>query len=60
MKMTKPQIRAQEKCEEILKKDSLTFEEKEFVYENWHEGFENANSVAGAFFTPYGLARDLR
>lgn len=59
MKLSKPQIRAQEKCEELLLKDKLSYDEKIFVYENWHEGATNTNSVAGAFFTPFGLARDF-
>jgi hypothetical protein len=59
MKLTKPQIKSQEACEELLKKDTLTYDEKIYVYENWHEGATNTNSVAGAFFTPFGLARDF-
>lgn len=60
MKLSKRQIATQDKCEEFLKKDKLTLDEKEFVYENWHEGATNINSTAGAFFTPYGLARDFQ
>lgn len=59
MKLTKEEIKKQEKCEELLQLDSLTYDQKVYVYENWHEGATNTNSVAGAFFTPFGLARDF-
>lgn len=45
---------------ELLKKDVLTMDEKEFVLNNWHEGAEHMNGEAGAFFTPEGLALDFR
>jgi hypothetical protein len=44
---------------DLLKKDKLTYEEKEFVLQNWNESAEHTNGVAGAFFTPIGLARSL-
>lgn len=59
MKLTKPQIRAHNEACELLKKDRLREDEKIFVMENWQEGAEHVNSAAGAFFTPWGLARDL-
>lgn len=37
----------------------LTLDEREFVLEHFHEGAEHMNALAGAFFTPLGLARDL-
>lgn len=37
----------------------LTLDEREFVLENFHEGAEHMNGLAGAFFTPDGLARDF-
>jgi len=45
---------------EMLAKGYLTFEEKWFVLENWHEGATNLNGEAGAFFTPPSLARDFQ
>lgn len=36
----------------------LTEDEREFVLANFHEGAEHMNGLAGAFFTPKGLARD--
>lgn len=59
MKLTKPQIKAHNEACEILKKDRLYEDEKIFVMENWQEGATNVNSAAGAFFTPWGLARDF-
>ncbi len=45
---------------EILKKDSLTTDERWFVYENFHEGAGNLNGLLGAFFTPLALAHEFR
>lgn len=59
MKLSKAQIKAQQECEDLLKKERLTEDEKLFVYENWNEGATNINSTAGAFFTPVGLAKDF-
>lgn len=38
---------------------ALSLDEREFVLEHFHEGAEHMNSLAGAFFTPDGLARDF-
>jgi len=43
----------------LLEKDKLTFDDKLFVLDNWQESATHVNSVAGAFFTPQGLAREL-
>lgn len=43
----------------LLEKDRLTEDDKWFVYENWQESAKHINSLAGAFFTPTGLARDF-
>lgn len=58
-KLTKSEIGAHNQACEILKQDTLSFDDKLFVLENWHEGATNINSSAGAFFTPTGLARDF-
>jgi hypothetical protein len=60
LKLTKKQTKKHNEAVEILKKDVLSFEDKLLVLENWHEGDENNNSAAGAFFTPYYLARDFK
>jgi len=59
MKLTKSQIKAHQKACELLKKDILTGDDKIFVIENWNEGAEHINSLMGAFFTPYNLARHV-
>jgi len=60
MKLTKKQIKAHEEACKLLEKDKLTFEDKIYVLDNWQEGANNVNSVAGAFFTPWKLARDFK
>lgn len=60
MKLTKDQARRHKQACELLKKEVLTYEDKIFVLENWHEGAEHMNGTAGAFFTPSGLARDFQ
>lgn len=42
----------------VLAKDTLTEDEKDFVFENYHEAATNVNGLAGAFFTPPSLAWD--
>lgn len=37
----------------------LTLDDRFFILENFHEGATNINGLAGAFFTPEGLARDF-
>lgn len=43
----------------LLEKDTLSFDEKLFVLENWQESAAHLNNLAGAFFTPQPLARSL-
>jgi hypothetical protein len=59
LKLTKAEIKAHQEAVKILTKDRLSWDDKMFVLENWHEGAEHINSYAGAFFTPPMLARDL-
>lgn len=58
MKLTKAEIKQQERCAELLAKQTLDDDEKLYVLENFQEGATNMNSAAGAFFTPQGLASD--
>jgi hypothetical protein len=58
VKLSKAEIKLQNQCSEYLTKDKLTDDEKLFVLEHFQEGATNINSVAGAFFTPQGLASD--
>lgn len=56
MKLTRSESNAHNRCLEILKQDSLTNQDKEFVLVNFHEGANNNNSAAGAFFTPIRMS----
>lgn len=58
-KLTKAQRKAHAEAEAILTKDTLTEDERDFVFHNWHEGATFENGAAGAFFTPYDLASDF-
>lgn len=58
-KLTKPEIKAHEQALAILERDTLSHDDKEFVFRNWHEGATNINSQAGAFFTPFDMAGDF-
>lgn len=58
-KLTKAQAKAHQQACDLLAKDVLSEGEKMFVLENWQESAKHINTIAGAFFTPWGLARDL-
>jgi hypothetical protein len=58
-KLTKQQRKAHAEAEAILTKDRITDDERDFVFQNWHEGATHENGAAGAFFTPFGLACDF-
>ena len=59
-KLTKAQSKAHRQAEELLKKDTLTHEEIEFIFSHWHEGQAIDQTFAGAFFTPPEMAQDFR
>jgi hypothetical protein len=58
-KLSKAQAKAHQQACDLLAKDVLTEDDKWFVLENWQESAKHINTIAGAFFTPVGLARDL-
>jgi SAM-dependent methyltransferase len=58
-KLTKQQRKAHAEAEAILTKDRIPDDERDFVFQNWHEGATHENGAAGAFFTPFGLACDF-
>jgi hypothetical protein len=58
-KLTKAQRKAHAEAEAILTKDKITDDERDFVFQNWHEGATHENGGAGAFFTPFDLACDF-
>lgn len=58
-KLTKAEAKLHQQACDLLSKDVLTEDEKFFVIDNWQESASHINTVAGAFFTPYDLARDF-
>ncbi len=58
-KLTKTEIKLHEQALRLLEKDVLSWDEKHFVLDNWHEGATHVNSQAGAFFTPASVAGGL-
>lgn len=59
-KLTKQEIANHNKILDLINSDKvLTFDEKWFIIENYHEGATNINSAAGAFFTPIYYSRDF-
>ncbi len=58
-KLTKAEAKAHAEAVELLKKDVLSYDDRVFVLDNWHEGANHINGSAGAFFTPSGLAGDF-
>jgi hypothetical protein len=58
-KLTKAQAKAHQQACDLLAKDVLSEDDKLFVLENWQESASHINTVAGAFFTPFDLARDF-
>ena len=58
-KLSKAQTKAHNEALEILQKDVLTFDDKWDVLDKYHEGANHMQGMAGAFFTPPGLARDF-
>ena len=59
MKLTKTQLKIHKQAELILQKDILTFEDKEFLYENFNEGAIADVTSESAYFTPLDLAYDF-
>lgn len=59
-KLTKQQSKLHLQAMDLVHSDkALTWEERHFILENYFEAQGQLNALAGAFFTPFGLARDL-
>jgi hypothetical protein len=58
-RLTKQQSKLHARAGSLLQQDSLTFDERLFVLDNWQESANHVNGSAGAFFTPRSLARGL-
>ena len=60
MKLTKALAKLHQQAKDLVFSDKqLTEDDKFFILENYHEAGNSNNAVAGAFFTPVGLASDL-
>lgn len=60
MPLNKAQAKQHAKACELLEKDSLTFQERCFVIDHFHEGGDSNNKYGSAHFTPYELANDFK
>lgn len=58
-KITKRQASQHAQATALAERGDLSLDEKFFVLENWREDAQHMNGVAGAFFTPWELARDF-
>ncbi|WP_413989098.1 methyltransferase [Labrys okinawensis] len=52
-------MKAHAEAEALLRKDTLSEDDKDFVLANWHPDAEHNVAAAGVFFTPMGLAADF-
>lgn len=58
-KLTKQESKLHLKAMELVHSDKpLSMDERLFILANYQESSGNTNSLAGAFFTPWGLAKD--
>lgn len=58
-KLTKSQLKQHNAAADLLKLEHLSEEDKCFILDNWHEATVTNPTESGAFFTPFGLARDF-
>lgn len=60
MKLTKQQSKLHQQALDLVHSDKvLTWEERKFILDHYFEAQGQLNALAGAFFTPYDLARDF-
>lgn len=58
-KISKRQMQKHQEALKILEKNVLSHDEKEFVFENYHEGATNMNNLVSAHFTPESIALSM-
>lgn len=59
-KIPKDQAKRHKQALDLIHSDkNLSINDRLFILDNFHEGATNMNGLAGAFFTPEGLARDF-
>lgn len=59
MKLTKQQLTRHEDALRILEKDKLTWEDKEFVFQNYFPAYSNQIGKIASFFTPPEFANGM-
>lgn len=60
MKLSKAQAKAHGQAMDLVHSDkALTEDERHFILENFQESATEMNGLSGAFFTPWGMARDF-
>ncbi len=58
-KISKEDMKRHSKAMEIIEQDVLSYDDKIYVLENYHEGATNMNNLVSAHFTPMSLARSV-
>ena len=58
MKLTKAELKSARQVEEKLAQPSLSHDDIDWIYQNYHEGQQGDVSAGAAHFTPYDLAFD--
>lgn len=58
-KISKESMKRHSKAMEIIKQSELSFDDKVYVLENYHEGATNMNNLVSAHFTPPSIAKCL-
>ena len=59
-KISKDAAKRHKRALDLVHSDKhLTLDDRFYILENFHEAATNLNGLAGAFFTPEGLARDI-
>jgi len=60
VKLTKQQSKDHQKALDLVHSDrALTWDDRKFILDHYSEQQGQLNALAGAFFTPFGLARDF-
>lgn len=58
-KISKEAMKRHSKAMEIIEQDELSYNDKLYVLENYHEGATNMNNLVSAHFTPISLSRSV-
>lgn len=59
MKLSKAEIKLQKEVKAILEQEDLSFEDQEYIYENFNAGAISDVTTHSAYFTPLDLAYDF-